>query len=140
MYRHRPQKPQRTERTERYNIDGTLHHDEPIAKKWNLKEIIQDPEKQKQATLEAQAFVKAATKPTEADQKDEEDHGPLWSETAEEIFFSRKHKGLAASVVERGSAVYYEFKAWAQMEGWPMSVMCISTIAHFSKCPSAQNS
>ncbi|RUP46207.1 P-loop containing nucleoside triphosphate hydrolase protein [Jimgerdemannia flammicorona] len=98
-------------------------------KKWSLKEIvrpplcilvlfargsvtltIQNPETKQAAVLEAQAFVRAATKPTDTEQNHEEEERNLWSDNAEDIFFSRRHKGLATSVVESGSPAYYEFK------------------------------
>ncbi|KAI9491621.1 P-loop containing nucleoside triphosphate hydrolase protein [Zychaea mexicana] len=92
---------------ERYDIDGTLIKNEAAfkAKSWNLSNILRDPVARSRAIKEAQEYIKANRGKLELEKR-------TWSEETDEIFFSRKRKGLAAWMMPRGSPIYFEFEAF----------------------------
>ncbi|KAL1918924.1 uncharacterized protein VTP21DRAFT_2305 [Calcarisporiella thermophila] len=116
------------EPTERYDIDGTLRRVTPEPKtsseEWNLKDVLQDPERRALAIKEAQAFVRHSKdkhsgkervkedaqggKLEQPSARTETDEADPWSRELDDQFFSRR--GCASDVVPRGSPDYYDFR------------------------------
>ncbi|KAI9025180.1 P-loop containing nucleoside triphosphate hydrolase protein [Phycomyces nitens] len=94
---------------ERYDVDGTLIRNEAAFKPklWNLKEILNNPEKRLQALKDAQQFLKSQKRQPLDDSSDRP-----WSQETDDLFFSRRKCGLASWLVPTGSAVYYDFESF----------------------------
>ncbi|KAL0096683.1 P-loop containing nucleoside triphosphate hydrolase protein [Phycomyces blakesleeanus] len=94
---------------EKYDVDGTLIRNEAAfrPKLWNLKEILNNPEKRQQALKDAQVFLKSQKR----DPLDDSSNRP-WSQETDDLFFSRRKCGLASWLIPTGSAAYYDFESF----------------------------
>ncbi|GAN03267.1 ATP-dependent RNA helicase DHX34 isoform X5 [Mucor ambiguus] len=96
---------------ERYDVDGTLIKNEEAfkPKRWNLKEIINDPAKNREALKEAQMYFK---------EKKNDKESPFyetyraWTEETDNLFFSKRNRGLVSWLIPTGSTIYYEFEGF----------------------------
>ncbi|KAI9484179.1 MAG: putative ATP-dependent RNA helicase DHX34-like protein [Benjaminiella poitrasii] len=98
---------------ERYDVDGTLIKNEAAAKKniWNLKAIIADREKYREALNEARKFLK--TKSGDDDYRLYSlDTDRPWTEESDELFFSRRKHGIASWFVPKETPIYFEFEGF----------------------------
>ncbi|ORE07685.1 P-loop containing nucleoside triphosphate hydrolase protein [Rhizopus microsporus var. microsporus] len=96
---------------ERYDIDGTLIKNEEYSNKkstWDFREIIRDQRKYYEAMKDAQAFVKA--KKNEKEALVLIDHERCWTEEIDDLFFSRRKRGMVSWYMPTGSPIYYEFE------------------------------
>ncbi|KAI9288492.1 hypothetical protein BC943DRAFT_157421 [Umbelopsis sp. AD052] len=106
--RHRPE--------ERYDVDGSIIKSKvPHKKVWDLREILDNPESKAKALKEAQNYIKTA-KPSPSDSQQSSEQPP-WSDTADDIFFSKEKRGLATFFLRRGSPRYDEFKGFYRKYG-----------------------
>ncbi|CEP10178.1 hypothetical protein [Parasitella parasitica] len=98
---------------EKYNVDGTLVKNEEAfkRKRWDLKEIINDPAKNRDALKEAQKYLKEKKSEKESSFYDS-GSSRAWTEETDNIFFSRRNRGLVSWLIPTGSAIYYEFEAF----------------------------
>ncbi|KAG2228952.1 hypothetical protein INT48_008020 [Thamnidium elegans] len=95
---------------EKYDIDGTLikNHAAFKNKRWDLKEIINNPNKYREAIKEAQQYLKKQ-KEEISSIFDLESARP-WTEESDDLFFSRRRRGLVSWIIPTGSPIYYEFE------------------------------
>ncbi|KAM3583143.1 hypothetical protein VKS41_004892 [Umbelopsis sp. WA50703] len=96
----------------RYDVDGSIIentlHDKKV---WNLREILENPDQKAKALKDAQEHIKTNSS---APQLDDHTKDELpWSESADDIFFSKQKRGLATFFLRRGSPKYDEFKGKA---------------------------
>ncbi|KAJ2960902.1 hypothetical protein NQZ79_g3699 [Umbelopsis isabellina] len=101
----------------RYDVDGSVIentlHDKKV---WNLREILDNPDQKAKALGDAQDFIKTTSL---APQQEEQGNDDLpWSESTDEIFFSKQKRGLATFFLRRGSPKYDEFKARFRTPGF----------------------
>ncbi|KAI8642814.1 P-loop containing nucleoside triphosphate hydrolase protein [Parasitella parasitica] len=98
---------------ERYSIDGTLVRNEEAfkRKRWDLKAITNDPAKNRDALKEAQAYLKEKKTETESSFYDL-GSSRAWTEETDNIFFSRRNRGLVSWLIPTGSTIYYEFEGF----------------------------
>ncbi|KAF1807654.1 putative ATP-dependent RNA helicase DHX34 [Mucor lusitanicus] len=96
---------------ERYDVDGTLIKNEEAfkPKRWDLKEIINDPAKNREALKEAQMYLK--------EKKNEKESSfyettRAWTEETDNLFFSKRNRGLVSWLIPTGSTIYYEFEGF----------------------------
>ncbi|KAF7726559.1 DEAH (Asp-Glu-Ala-His) box polypeptide 34 [Apophysomyces ossiformis] len=103
----RSHKRQRYIPEEVYDVDGTLIKNEAAfkPKTWNLKEILSDPGKRVKAYKEAQVYIKS-----QRDRPRFESSESPWSQMTDDLFFSRRKRGLASWFIPSGSPIYYEFE------------------------------
>ncbi|KAL9551091.1 hypothetical protein MBANPS3_004422 [Mucor bainieri] len=96
---------------ERYDVDGTLIRNEEAfkPKRWDLKEIINDPAKNREALKEAQMYLKE--KKNEKESSFYETHR-AWTEETDNLFFSKRNRGLVSWLIPTGSTIYYEFEGF----------------------------
>ncbi|KAI8988337.1 P-loop containing nucleoside triphosphate hydrolase protein [Mycotypha africana] len=99
---------------ERYDVDGTLiKNTEALKKKrWDLRDIIKNPEIYEEALKKAQAFLKEKKNQKDSIFYDTGHNRQLWTEETDSLFFSRKDRGLVAWFLPRGSPIYYEFEGF----------------------------
>ncbi|GAA5815536.1 hypothetical protein MFLAVUS_009048 [Mucor flavus] len=97
---------------EKYDVDGTLikNHAAFRNKRWDLKEIISNPNKYREAMKEAQQYLKKQ-KEENFSLFDLESTRP-WTEESDDLFFSRRRRGLASWLIPTGSPIYYEFEGF----------------------------
>ncbi|KAI9270835.1 P-loop containing nucleoside triphosphate hydrolase protein [Sporodiniella umbellata] len=91
---------------EKYDIDGKLVKNESFYKRtWDLKAIIRDPHKFSEAMKAAHDYIKC--KKTHCLDMDSP-----WTQESDEIFFSKRKRGLASWYLPSGSSIYYEFEGF----------------------------
>ncbi|CAM0139298.1 unnamed protein product [Umbelopsis sp. WA50703] len=101
----------------RYDVDGSIIentlHDKKV---WNLREILENPDQKAKALKDAQEHIKTNSS---APQLDDHTKDELpWSESADDIFFSKQKRGLATFFLRRGSPKYDEFKGFYKKYRW----------------------
>lgn len=101
---------------EKYDVDGTLIKSDTAFKKkrWDLKEIISDPNKYREVMKEAQQYLKKQKEERSVAVHDVDSNRP-WTEESDDLFFSRRKGGLASWLIATGSPIYYEFEGNAYL-------------------------
>ncbi|EPB90295.1 hypothetical protein HMPREF1544_02820 [Mucor circinelloides 1006PhL] len=96
---------------ERYDVDGTLIKNEEAfkPKRWDLKEIINDPEKNREALKAAQIYLKEKKNEKESSFYET---SRAWTEETDNLFFSKRNRGLVSWLIPTGSTIYYEFEGF----------------------------
>ncbi|KAI8342400.1 P-loop containing nucleoside triphosphate hydrolase protein [Chlamydoabsidia padenii] len=82
---------------------------------WNIKTIMNDPERRAKAIKEAQDYLKqGGGKSIKTDSGDNNLHqqGPPWDQQTDDLFFSRRRRGLVSWWIPTGSPIYYEFEGF----------------------------
>lgn len=98
---------------EKYDVDGTLIRKEEAFKKkrWDLKEIIHNPEKYQEAMKEAQQYLKKQ-RDVEFLVVGEDNSDRPWTEESDRLFFSKRERGLVSWMIPTGSPIYFEFEGF----------------------------
>jgi beta-phosphoglucomutase-like phosphatase (HAD superfamily) len=96
---------------EKYDVDGTLIRNDAAfrKKRWDLQEIVNDTAKYREAMKEAQQYIKKQ-KEQEAPAIFAAESSRPWTEESDDLFFSRRKRGLASWLIPTGSPIYYEFE------------------------------
>ncbi|ORX58161.1 hypothetical protein DM01DRAFT_1372236 [Hesseltinella vesiculosa] len=93
---------------DRYLPSGELIKMPALPKKWSFKDVINDPAQRSKAISEAQDFIKKCSWiPMEANQQP-------WHEQVDDLFFSKRRRGLVSWWLATGTPLYFEFEAFYQ--------------------------
>ncbi|KAI8064692.1 P-loop containing nucleoside triphosphate hydrolase protein [Gongronella butleri] len=91
----------------RYLPSGETYRVAPKPKPWDLKAVISHKDTRDKALQSARAFIKVCgAVPME------QSTGRPWHEQVDDLFFSRRRRGLVSWWLPTGSALYYEFEGF----------------------------